>query len=363
MLSILDRYLLKELIGPFLFGIAAFTFILSGSTVLFALIGEAVRNNIPMTIIMQLFLYKLPYMIVLSFPMSTLLATIIAFGRLSADSEILAFRAGGIAFGRLVTPIFITGFLISLTTIFFNESIVPRASHSGELLYQSFMGQQQPTIKKNVNFTEYKDGAPYRIINVAEIDNGLLKKISVAEYEQGQLARLIRSNSGRWLPTGGWEFYNGVMHSFPIDTPDRVTFLSFKKEYIDIPINPLSVNQRNKNVEEMTSRELKEKIAEKRSLGQDILTDSMNYHMKFSVPFASLIFSILGASVGLKPHRSSSAMGLGISLIVIFIYYILLSLGMGLGLAGTVPPVVGAWLPNIIVGIFGLYLLKRLSYR
>ena len=121
MVSILDRYLIKELIGPFLFGIAAFTFILSGSTVLFALIGEAIRNNIPMGIILQLFLYKLPYMIVLSFPMSTLLATIIAFGRLSADSEILAFRAGGIAFSRLVTPIFLTGLFVSLLTIWFNE--------------------------------------------------------------------------------------------------------------------------------------------------------------------------------------------------------------------------------------------------
>ena len=363
MLSILDRYLLKELIGPFLFGIAAFTFILSGSTVLFALIGEAVRNNIPAWIIFQLFLYKLPYMIVLSFPMSTLLATIIAFGRLSADSEILAFRAGGIAFSRLVTPIFIAGLCVSLMTIWFNESIVPRATNSGERLYQNVRHQQKPKIKRNVNFTEYKDRVPYRIINVAEIDNGLLKNISVAEYENGQLARLIRAESGRWLSTGGWEFYDGVMHSFPVETPDRVMFLSFKKEYIDIPINPLSVTQRTKNVEEMTSRELKAKIEEKQTLGQDVLTDSMNYHMKFSVPFASLIFSILGASVGLKPHRSSSAMGLGISLIVIFVYYILLSLGMGIGISGAVPPLVGAWLPNIVVGVFGLYLLKKLSYR
>ncbi len=363
MVSILDRYLIKELIGPFLFGIAAFTFILSGSTVLFALIGEAIRNNIPMGIILQLFLYKLPYMIVLSFPMSTLLATIIAFGRLSADSEILAFRAGGIAFNRLVTPIFLTGLFVSLLTIWFNESIVPRATHSGERLYQSVVQQQKPKIKRNVNFTEYKESLPYRIINVAEIDHGILKGISVAEYEKGILARIIRAKSGKFLPTGGWEFYDGVMHSFPVEYPDRVLFLSFSKEYIDIPINPLSVIDRNKNVEEMTSRELKAKIEEKKSLGQDVMTDRMNYHMKFSVPFASLIFSILGASVGLKPHRSSSAMGLGISLIVIFIYYILLSVGMGIGISGSVPAIIGAWLPNIIVGIFGIYLLKRLSYR
>lgn len=206
MLPILDRYLLKELVGPFVFGIAAFTAILSGSTVLFALIGEAVRNNIPMTVIMQMFLYKLPYMIVLSFPMSTLLATIIAFGRLSADSEILAFRAGGIGFGRLVAPVFFAGFAISVMTIWFNESIVPRASHSGELLYRSYMAQQKPTIKKNVNFTEYKDGVPYRIINVGEMDEGLLRHISVAEYENGEIARLIRAGSGRWIPSGDGNF-------------------------------------------------------------------------------------------------------------------------------------------------------------
>lgn len=363
MLTILDRYLLKELLGPFVFGIAAFTFILAGSTVLFNLVGEAVRHGIPFLILGQLFLYKLPYMIVLSFPMSILLATILAFGRLSADSEILAFRAGGIGFLRLVAPIFVSGLFVSLMTIWFNESVVPRASHSGEVLYSSFRDQQKPTIRRNVNFTQYHEGLPSRIINVAEVDQGVLRDITVAEYEAGALVRLIRSQSGRWLPAGGWEFYDGVMHSFPVDDWERVLFLSFKKEYIDIPINPLELSDREKSIEEMTSRELRKKISQKQALGQDTVSDLMDYHMKFSIPFASLIFSILGASVGLRPHRSSSAMGLGISLVVILVYYVLLSVGMGLGLSAVVPPIVGAWLPNIMVGAFALYLLKRLAYR
>ncbi|NBV41904.1 YjgP/YjgQ family permease [bacterium] len=361
MIRIIDRYLVKELMGPFVFGIAAFTSILAGSTVLFTLIGEAIKYQIPAFKLIQLFLYKLPYVIVLSFPMATLLATILTFGRLSSDGEILALRAGGISFQRLVTPILVMGFLISLMTILFNEVIVPRASYSGETLLRSFSEKNQPTIKQNINFTEYDGGAPARIINVASLQSGIMADITVAEFDHGQLSRLIRAEKGWWLADGGWEFKTGIMHSFPPNDPNRISVIQFDHEIIDIPINPIDFSQRKKNMEEMSSFELKHQIENQKKLGQDPITDLMNLHMKLSIPFACLIFSVLGASVGLRPHRSSSAVGLGVSLVVILIYYVLMSIGMGLGLSHSVPPVIAAWLPNVVVGGVGIYLLKRLS--
>ncbi len=363
MIRLVDRYLIKELIGPFFFGIAAFTSILAGSTVLFTLIGDVIKYQIPIWPFIQLFLYRLPYVVVLSFPMATLLSTILAFGRLSSDGEILAFRAGGVSFQRLVTPILAAGFVISLATIGFNELIVPRAAHSGEILIRNFSERTQPTIKKNINFTEYADGIPSRIINVGSLDKGIMSTITVAEFDQGQLSRLIRAESGKWLPDGGWAFNNGIMHSFSPSAQNRITVIRFEEEIIDLDINPIDLSQRKKNIEEMNSRELHQQIEIQKKLGQDPITDIMNYHLKFSVPFASLIFSILGASVGLRPHRSSSAVGLGISLVVILVYYVLLAVGMGLGLSHTLPPVFAAWTPNIVIGIFGLYLLNKLAYQ
>ena len=360
-MKLLDKYILKELLVPFLAGIAAFTFILAGSTVLFPLIGEAAKYSIPVIAIIQLFILKLPALIALSFPMSVLLATLLVFGRMGNDLEIISLRASGLSIIRLIIPVIFFGLSVSVLSVFFTEAVVPSASYKAGKLFRSYRYSETPTVKENINLTEYTNGLPSRIINVAEIDNGILKNITIAEYEDGQLIRLIRSNTGKWLPSGGWEFYNGVMHYYNKKDPKRVTVLEFKTEFINIKINPLDSKLEKKNAEEMTRKDLKERIDLDIRTGQDPIKNLMDYHMKLSIAFASLIYSILGASIGLRPHRSSSAMGLGVSLFIIFIYFILISVGMALGLAHLVPSLIAAWFPNIITGIAGLILLNKVA--
>ena len=360
-MTILDRYIFRELLVPFVAGILAFTFILSGSTILFQLISEAIKYGIPFTHFIQLFLFKLPTIIALSFPMSMLLATLIVFGRMGNDLEILALRAGGVSILRLVIPVVIFGILVSLMTVWFNESVVPRSSHSAEDLFHSYRDKEAPTIKETINITEYKDHLPSRIINVAQVEHSILENVTVAEYEKGKLVRVIQSDTGKWLPEGGWEFYHGVMHNFEPTDRKKVTVIEFEKEFVNIKINPMDLSKREKSSDEMTRSELKQDIAFKLATGVDPIKDIMDYHMKFSIAFASLIYSILGASIGLRPHRSSSAMGLGLSLLIIFIYIVLLSLGSGLGLSHALPPLVAAWIPNLVAGTAGLILLRKVS--
>jgi lipopolysaccharide export system permease protein len=360
---ILDRYIIKELAGPFVFGLAAFTCILAGSTVLFYYIGEAVKYGIPILTILQVIIYKLPGVIAYAFPMSTLLAAILAFSRLSADLEIMALRAAGIGFNRLIIPVILLGVLISGVSLWFNESVVPRSAESAQNIMRSFKDDFKPKIKQNVNFTEYdpKTKDPVRTINVAAVEDDMLKNVTVAEFENGKLARIIRAKSGKWNNTGQWIFYDGIMHYFPTENKKRVTIIEFKKEFVDIKINPTDLTKRKKYLEEMTILDLKERIDFKTRTGDDPTEDKVYFHLRLSVPFACLIFSILGATVGLRPHRSSSAIGLGISLVVIIIYYILLSVSMGMGLAHAIPPSLAAWLPNIVIGSAAFYLLRRIA--
>ncbi len=360
--TILDRYIFKELLGPFIFGIAAFTCILAGSSVLFYLVGDAIKYGIPLMQVIQLFIYKLPSVVVFTFPMSMLLATILAFGRLSSDLEILALRAGGVGFYRIVVSVFAMGFLVSGLTVLFNEAVVPQATYSGQLLMHQYTEKKDPTIKQHINLTEYDEkGLPRRIVNVREVMKGKLQGVTLAEYEHGYLIRVMSAASGAWVPTGGWNFYNGVMHHFSEQNPFQVTVIQFQKEYIDIPIDP-QAQTHEKAPEEMNSQELKQRIAFQERTGEDPIQNLMKFHMKFSVPFASLIFAILGAAVGVRPHRSSSALGLGISLVIILIYYILLSVGMGLGIGHVIPPLIAAWFPNLIIGTAGLVLLRRVAF-
>jgi len=363
-MKILDRYILSELMGPFFFGIAAFSAILASSTVLFPLIGLAVKFGIPTLQTLQLFVYRVPTIIVFTFPMAMLLGSIIAVSRLNSDLEIMAFRSAGISIFRIVIPIIIAGFFVSLITILFNEVVVPKATHSAEKLEISLTRTDTPKIKKNINFTEYdSDGLPVRVINVVEVNQRNLRDITIAEYANGQLMRLIRAKTGQWLPSGGWEFYDGVMHVFGQEDTKKLMFLEFEKEYIDIQVNPLDLTGREKTAEEMSLKELKSTILFNKKTGKDVNKQLVKYHMRFSIPFASLIFAIIGASVGLKPIRSTSSIGLGISLVIIIFYYALISTGMYLGLSGMLPAVVAVWIPNIVIGLVGLYMLRRHAYH
>ncbi|MBT3261731.1 YjgP/YjgQ family permease [bacterium] len=360
-MKIIDKYLFKELIGPFVFGIAAFTSILSGSAILLSLVSTAVKYSFPLYQTIQLFIYKIPEILVFTFPMSMLLSSILTFSRLNSDMEIIAFKASGISIYRLLIPIIAMGLAVSFLTIWFNESIVPKANYSSETLFYKLTQEKQTKVKKNINLTEYdQESIPIRIINIRQINQNSLQDITIAEFEFGRLARLIRAQKGQWLGHGNWEFNNGVMHYFP-KKKDIVVFTRFAKELLNIKVDPVDLTKREKTTKEMNTRELKKRIEFKAKMGADTTSDLVNLHMKYAIPFASLIFSVLGAVVGLKPQRSSSALGLGISLFIIVIYYILISISLGLGLAGFLHPFIAAWLPNIIIGTMGLVSLNKLG--
>jgi lipopolysaccharide export system permease protein len=360
-MKLIDRYIINELLAPFLSGILAFTIILLGSTVLFDLIGSAVKYGIPFTTVFFIIILKLPLVIGIAIPMSTLFATISVFGRLGNDLEILALRANGISIARLLIPVFFVGLFISLTSLFFSEKIIPSSSSMAKNLILSHKHNNQPKVQNNINITEYKNNLPYRIINIGEKEGLNFKNITIAEYEDGNLERLIRSKKGKWIQKGGWIFFDGIMHIFQSSNKDKISIIKFKKEYINIAINPIDIENRNKATEEMNQKELKEKIDFLIKTGEDPIKLIMDLHMKNAIAFSSLIYCFLGASMGLKPHRSSSAMGIGLSLIVIFIYIILMAIGSALGLSKTIPPIIAAWFPNIIIGSVSIYLVKRLA--
>jgi lipopolysaccharide export system permease protein len=360
MIKIVDRYIIQELLSPFIFGIISFSSILAGSTILIPLMQEAAKFDIPISQVIQLFVYQVPGIIVFTFPMSMLLATILVFGRMNTDLEIIAFRAAGINFFRLIIPVVAVGMLISLMTIWFNESIVPKANNSATNLLTVIKNKDKPTLKQNLNITEYDtEGKPSRIINIVEIDKGILKQATVLEYQKGELIRAIKATEGKWRDDGAWEFYKGTMHNFTLSDRRKAIVMDFEKEVINININPLDIKNREKQIEEMNAKELNNRIKLSKRTGQNYKNDLVRYHLKFAVPFASLIFSILGASIGLRPHRSTSAIGLGISLVIVILYYVLL--GVGLGIAHIVPPIVAAWMPNLIVALAAVLLLKKVA--
>jgi len=309
----------------------------------------------------QLFVYKLPAVISLTLPMALLLATILVIGRLSSDLEILALRSAGVSLFRVLVPILSVGLAISLANILFNESVVPRANYHAEILLSN-LKNTNISIRENINLTQYDDqGFPLRIINVRDVVDEQLNDITIAEYDNGELSRIIRAETGHWDSSGGWIFYNGVMHVLITASMQDLMVIKFEKEIINFSLNLLDFATKEKSYDEMNAKELMSFIQKEHLLGKDTSELLIQYYLKFALPFACLIFTMIGAAVSFQPHRRSSAMGMGLSIIIILGYYIIYSLGLVLGINNIVAPIIAAWTPNILVGLVSIFLLNKVA--
>ncbi|AZR73941.1 permease [Anoxybacter fermentans] len=361
----IDWYVLTELAGPFFFGVAAFGSIMIGTNLLFKIARYIVDWNMPVNLAGKILLLQLPGIIVLTFPMSTLLATLLAFGRMSSSSEIIAFKAGGVSFIRLVIPVLIVGILVSFLTIYINEKIVPFTNFETRRLEWEFRYKTRlPSVQRYLSFTpiDYKTGMPDYILYAKSFDGdtGTLSDVYFQDFENKRIVSIIEARKARWLERQ-WVFFDGKTYYFPNDDQPVIKAEFKELEMKKIDRSPKKIALSSKKSEEMTAAELKELINIYQKDGRNVNKLLVEYYQRFAIPFSCFIFALIGAPLGLQPNRSGSSIGLGLSIIVIFIYYVVLTMGGALGQAGTISPILGAWLPNVIFALVGICLIYKAS--
>jgi len=361
LLKHVDKYILKELIYPFLFGVAAFTLILIGGGILPGLVGKAVKYGVSFFYVIRILFYRLPDIIVYIFPMSMLLSTLIAFGRLSSDGEITAFRSGGVNFVRLMLPALVVGLIVTFLTFFISEFTVPSANIKSRQLEENIKQKTVTAIKENVNLTEYEKGYLKRIIYAKKLENKTMYDVSISEFDKGSFSRAIFAHKAIWKQKNGWIFFDGIMHQFSQENPESVFVIKFSKEEINLTIKPMDLNKKKRKSDEMNFIELSNYINLRKKTGNDTRDLTIKMYQKLAIPFASFLFVLLGAPLGIRPHRSSSTIGLGLSILVVFMYYFITAIGVWLTMIEILSPLTGTWLPNIITVFLGIYLIKRVS--
>mgnify|MGYP006275654143 CR=1 FL=1 len=365
-MKIVYRYVLRELIQPFLFGVFAFTSIFVGSDVLISLAKLMMEYGLAITTTVQLFFLSLPQIIVWTFPMSMLLASLLAFGRLSGDSEITALKAGGVSFVRLVVPVLIVALAISGLTIWLNDTLVPKSTNLYEnIVWELKHGETKPSSQKNLRIAPV-DGETGKLdfVLTASKFNGetqTLEEVTLQDYENGKVVNIIQAQRAKWLDDK-WVFIDGT--SYTIGEEGRVPQTKFTRMNLKNRLNrdPDQISRRQKEPEEMNLAQLANHIELLEQEGRNVKKLKVTYHQRYSIPFACFIFALVGAPLGLQPNRSGSSIGLGLSIIVIFIYYTMMTVGSALGQSGHLTPLVGAWLQNIIFLVVGVLLLYR-SYE
>jgi lipopolysaccharide export system permease protein len=359
-LPILDRFVLGQVLAPFMFGIMSFSVILVAGDLLFRLANLVIQNGVPLWTVLRLFIYSLPRVIVLTIPMSCLLASLLGFGGMSSNSELVALKSAGVSFGRIVRPLVIAGIFISVIAFVMNETIVPMSERiAANVLRYEALHTTPPVFKEHVFIREESGGSLRRVFYIGAVKpaTGEMTDILVQEFEGGKISRVITAPEGSWRD-GTWWMYDGQV--FDVSAAGTVVPLfSFERQRLAISMMPSELGAGTTDPSEMGIRELYATIRAAALQGNDTNELRMMLHLRIAVPWASVVLVLVGAAVGSRPQRSSSGMGLGLSVMIVFAYYVVMSIFKALGDAGFIPALAAAWAPNASFLAVGSILTRR----
>ncbi len=358
-LRLLDRYVLKELLYPFVFGVAAFSSIFIASTMLFKITQYITQYGASLETVGRLFFYSLPEIINYTFPMSMLLASLMAFGRLSGSSEIIAMKASGVSYYRIVAPVLVVGFIVSMFSVVWAEKVVPAAKlkYSYILNYEIKHNTKPQTQEHIVIKTFSGDTQRITYANKFDAEKGRMTGITIEEFQKGRIVRIQTGREGFW-EHGSWRVVDGNIYALNDEEGVQST-AQYREQLIPLDFSPRQISWEQKEEAEMTIRELREYIAILGRQHQPTARQWCEIFMRICIPLASFFFAMIGAALGTQKQRTSSSIGLGISIIVIFIYYAVMTFTTGLGKGGVIPPLLACTLPNILCLCIGAYLMKK----
>ncbi len=452
-MNIISRYIVKEHLGPFFFALAVIMFVFVTKFIV-QYIGKLFGKGLSYTTIFEFVYLNLAWMLALAVPMAVLVASLMAFGRLSADNEITVLKASGINLYRIIRPAFIWGVLLTIAMVWYNDRVLPEFNHQARMLARS-ISQKKPTFDleegvylkiKNINIMVEEIERPLEE-KVMENNDVLrpdyfmdtadkLKKITIFDYSDPKVQRTIIADYGylvfdRQREEMVFNLFDGEMHEVSSDDYTEYRQLSFTRHGFNIEASDQvfkRVESGQRGDREMSIKMMKDQVKnyrEKQSetdlqveteikkvffppdsianwLGRasgdvskitpekqskallratrkirssaqrinaqfnqqhyydrQIYKYEVEIHKKYSIPFACIVFVLIGAPLGIRARKGSLGVGVTFSIGFFLLYWACLIGGEELADRQMVTPFLAMWFPNILVGAFGIYLTVR----
>ncbi len=428
----LSLYVLREHLGPFLFALVVFTFIMLMNQVarqFQTLAGKGLGAHV----IAEVFLLSVPLTIAVTIPMGVLVATMAAFGRLAGDNEITAMQANGVGFHQLLAPTVVAALVLALATVWLNDTLLPESNHRLSQLMIEIQRTKPTVVLQEKRINDPTGLGQYRILP-DRIDRvtGVMYGLRIFDMTDLQAQRTILADSGRldYTPSGEdavLTLWHGTIHNRDLTKPGRYERLRFDTQRMvlhdvgtrlnregeagmmrsdrEMDLGTLFANVRKEERKVLDARQqLKEQaeahvrtilsdsfaVASADSAGADMighqrafdqeryrinsvarLEDAIDYslrqrnkylveyHKKFAIPVACIVFVLIGAPIGVRARRGGFGFAMGVSTLVFVFYYLALTGGEDLADRRLLPPWLSMWLSNLVFFAFGAWLLRR----
>ncbi|NEO53555.1 MAG: YjgP/YjgQ family permease [Okeania sp. SIO3B5] len=371
-ISVMDRYIITELIGPFLFGVGLFSSI--GVTVgaMFELVRKVTESGLPISIAFQVFLLKMPEFIGLAFPMAMVLSTLMVYSQMSSNSEIVAIRSCGISVYRMVVPTVIFSLTVTALTFAINEVIVPNANYQASLTLERTLDREDPPFREeNIIYPEFgqverpdgsKEDTLTRLFYAEKFDGKYMKGVTIIDRSQYGIDQIVSSESATWNPAENiWDLFNGTIYIVSPDGSYR-NIVKFDHQELKLSTAPLDLAGKRRTYQQMNIPQSYEYLELMRLSGnhRKIVKTQVRIQQKFAVPFVCLVLGLVGAALGIRHQRNANrGTSFGISVIIIFGYYLLSFLTGAMGQKEVLTPFLAGWLPNFLgLGVAVLLLVR-----
>jgi lipopolysaccharide export system permease protein len=356
---ILNRYLFVEILVPFFLGLAVFTFVLLIARIL-KLVELVVNRGVPLLDILETFALILPGFLEVTVPMALLLAILLGFGRLASDSEVVALKTSGVSLYQMTVPVVAFTVLASLATFVIAIWVRPWANGAlREQLFEVVKSRVSAGFKEKVFDTDF----PGLVIYIEEIEpgGGTLKGMLISDVRRADSRNTVIAKIGLLVPnedakTVTLRLLDGTIYGVG---GSENAFQKTDFTVYDVSLNLTNIGEmrpKEKDPKEMTLVELRRRIADRYAQHQPANEEKIELHRKFSIPFACVVFMLVGIPLAIPPSRAVRSRGFAMSLVLIFLYYIPLTVGQTVAEKGYVPAALGLWSPNLLFFALGSFL-------
>ena len=362
---ILDEYVLREFLSMLFLVLAGFVMLMLVFT-FFELIGDILRNHIPLTTVGAYLINLTPSMIYLISPLAVLIAVLVTFGVLNRNSEIIAMKATGISLYRLVVPIVSIAAILSLCLFLFDEFYLPQANRRQEALRSTIKGRPPQTFlhpEHNWIFGQPRPGEPGRIFyyQFFDPDRKEFANLSVFEFDPSTFSITRRifaarvfwdDDSDTWVFQHGWER--------DLDGANVKHYQEFKStSFAEIHEEPGYFVKENRQSQEMNFGQLESYIRDLSQSGFDTMRLRVALWHKLAYPLIAVVMAVLAIPFALSMGRRGSLTGIAVAIAVALAYWVIDGLFGAMGNVNYLPAPLAAWSADVLFGLVGGYLLLR----
>jgi lipopolysaccharide export system permease protein len=355
-MKIITRYFCKEFFTFFFISLITFLVIYLVIS-FFGKVEKFHEANVPMNVAFSYFIYQIPFIVQQMIPLSVLISVMLMLGIMNKHNEILAMKNSGLSTFNLSYPLIAISILIGIGSFFLSESIVPITSSRANNIWNVHVEKKSPQGAHKLSHLWYRGKDSIYQIRVYNSRKNTVEGLSIFFFDKDfKLIKRIDAKKATWIK-GIWYLNDGLIQEIEPDGSRKS--IKFDSHSIKLPETPQSFERTMKAPEDMSFWELRDYTRRIREEGYDSTRCQVDLNFKLAFPFISLVLALVGVPLALRKKKGGIPFGITIGIGISFLYLMTFGLARSLSLSGALPPILGAWMANLLFLLLGIYLMLK----